>query len=40
MTAKVLPCVGRTPPLSSGSQSIWLLNTPVMAPCRSGEHQT
>ncbi len=40
ITASVRPCVGRTPPLSSGSQSIWLLKMPVMVPCRSGEHQT
>src|SRR3546814_5026024 len=39
MTARVRPCVGRTLPTSRGSQSIWLLNTPVKVPCRSGLHQ-
>ena len=40
MTASVRPWVGRTEPSSSGSQSIWFLKTPVMAPWRSGLHQT
>ena len=40
ITASVRPWVGRTPPSLSGSQSIWLLKTPLMAPCRSGLHQT
>ncbi len=40
MTASVRPCVGRTAPISSGSQSIWFLKTPVTAPCISGLHQT
>ncbi|GAV35467.1 hypothetical protein ROTAS13_03143 [Roseomonas sp. TAS13] len=40
ITASVRPCVGRTPRLSSGSQSIWFLRMPVTAPCRSGLHQT
>ena len=40
ITAKVLPCVGRTAPNDNGIQSIWLFMMPVMAPCRSGEHQT
>src|SRR3546814_6294058 len=37
ITAKVRPWVGRTLPSSSGSQSIWLLNTPVTLQCRSWE---
>ncbi|MNS75337.1 hypothetical protein D3C72_1088510 [compost metagenome] len=40
ITARVLPCVGRTAPMLSGIQSICDLNTPVIAPWRSGEHQT
>ncbi|GCD54632.1 hypothetical protein NBRC3188_3329 [Acetobacter pasteurianus NBRC 3188] len=40
ITASVRPCVGRTAPSESGSQSIWFLNTAVMLPCRSGLHQT
>jgi len=36
----VRPCVGRTDPLLSGSQSIWFLNAPLSAPCSSGETQT
>ena len=40
MTARVRPWVGRTAPMFKGSQSIWLLRMPVMAPCRSGEHHT
>ena len=39
-TARVLPCVGRTAPPDSGSQSICDFSSPVMAPCRSGETQT
>ena len=30
ITARVRPCVGRTPPSLSGIQSIWLLITPLM----------
>ncbi|MCY1536502.1 hypothetical protein D9M68_719620 [compost metagenome] len=40
ITAKVLPWVGRIAPMASGIQSICALNTPVMAPWRSGEHHT
>ena len=40
ITARVRPWVGRMPPSLRGSQSIWLLNTPLTAPCRSGLHQT
>ena len=40
ITARVLPWVGRTLPSSSGSQSIWFLNTPVIVPWRSGDTQT
>ena len=40
ITASVRPCVGRTAPSVSGIQSIWFLNTPVIAPCISGEHHT
>ena len=40
MTASVRPCVGRTPPLSSGSQSIWHFMMPVRVPWRSGLTQT
>src|SRR3546814_3094178 len=40
ITASVRPWDGRTLPSSSGSQSIWFLNTPVTLPCRSGETQT
>ena len=40
MTTQVLPWVGRTEPVFSGSQSIWFLNAPVMQPCISGELQT
>mmetsp|Transcript_18083 Transcript_18083/g.51075 ORF Transcript_18083/g.51075 Transcript_18083/m.51075 type:complete len:282 (+) Transcript_18083:62-907(+) len=36
MTMHVRPCVGRTEPVLSGNQSIWFLNTPVIAPCISG----
>ena len=39
-TAHVRPCVGRTEPLLSGSQSIWFLKAPVMQPCISGETHT
>ena len=40
MTASVLPCVGRTAPSASGIQSICAFMMPVIAPWRSGEHQT
>ncbi len=40
ITASVLPCVGLTAPTDSGIQSIWVFITPVIAPCRSGEHHT
>ena len=40
ITASVLPCVGRTPPIDSGIQSIWVFIMPVIAPWRSGEHHT
>ena len=40
ITASVLPWVGRTEPVDSGIQSICVFMIPVMAPCRSGEHQT
>ncbi len=40
ITASVRPCVGRTDPSASGSQSIWLFITPVSVPCRSGLTQT
>mmetsp|Transcript_45755 Transcript_45755/g.97584 ORF Transcript_45755/g.97584 Transcript_45755/m.97584 type:complete len:225 (+) Transcript_45755:673-1347(+) len=39
-TAHVRPCVGRTEPVFSGSQSIWFLKAPVMHPCISGETHT
>ena len=40
ITARVLPWVGRTAPDDSGIQSICDFMTPVIAPWRSGEHQT
>ena len=40
MTANVLPCVGRAAPEFSGIQSICAFMMPLIAPCRSGEHQT
>ena len=40
ITARVRPWVGRTDPSDRGSQSIWLLMTPVMLPWRSGLTQT
>ena len=40
ITARVLPWVGRTAPTASGIQSICAFMMPVMAPWRSGEHQT
>ena len=40
ITARVRPWVGRTPPSSSGSQSIWFLNTAVSVPWRSGDTHT
>lgn len=40
ITASVRPCVGRTEPSLSGSQSTWVFITPVRSPCRSGPSQT
>src|SRR5229473_1672458 len=40
MTARVLPCVGRTAPIASGIQSICAFMIPVIAPWRSGLHHT
>jgi hypothetical protein len=40
MPVKVRRCVGRTDPISSGSQSNWFLNTPVTASCVSELYQS
>ena len=40
ITASVLPWVGRTAPSESGIQSICAFMMPVIAPWRSGLHQT
>ena len=40
ITANVFPCVGLTAPTDSGIQSIIDFMTPLIAPWRSGEHQT
>ncbi|MNE61348.1 hypothetical protein D3C80_1565560 [compost metagenome] len=40
ITARVLPWVGRSAPMASGTQSICALNTALIEPWRSGEHHT
>jgi len=40
ITASVFPWVGRTLPIESGIQSICAFITALIAPCRSGLHQT